>query len=45
LWFLVADTGNSRITFAREANGTVAEASSELFKNTSNKEIENSKFF
>jgi hypothetical protein len=39
LWFLAADTNNSRITFATEKNRTTPEESSGHFKTTSKKEI------
>jgi hypothetical protein len=39
LWFLAADTNNSRITLATETNRRTAEASSGLYKNTFKEEI------
>jgi hypothetical protein len=39
LWFLAADTNNSRITLATETNRRTAEASSVLYKNKDKEEI------
>jgi hypothetical protein len=39
LWFLTADTNNSRITLATETNRRTPEASSGVYKSTSKEEI------